>query len=83
MTVSVRDPRAEEVSTTVAVETEPTATAGRFAAELARAVGYEGAAGTTVPEQALYAGSKLLDPGSTLQAAGVRDGMDLGLGAPV
>ncbi|MPY35379.1 cell division protein FtsK [Streptomyces adustus] len=83
MTVSVRDPRAEGVSTTVAVQTEPTATAGRFAAELARAVGYAGADGTTVPEQALYVGSKLVDPGSTLQAAGVRDGMDLGLGAPV
>ncbi|MFD1277565.1 FtsK/SpoIIIE domain-containing protein [Streptomyces kaempferi] len=71
------------MSTTVAVQTEPTATADRFAAELARAVGYAGDDGTAAPEPALYVGSKLVDPRSTLQAAGVRDGMDLGLGAPV
>jgi S-DNA-T family DNA segregation ATPase FtsK/SpoIIIE len=83
LTVSVRDPRAEEASTTVSVQTEPTATAGRFASELARAVGYAGADGTAPPEPALYIGLTLVDPRSTLQVAGVRDGMDLGLGAPV
>ncbi|WP_327425613.1 FtsK/SpoIIIE domain-containing protein (plasmid) [Streptomyces sp. NBC_01230] len=83
MTVSVRDPRAEGVSTTVAVQTEPTALAGRFAAELAHAVGYAGTDGTAAPKPALYIGSALVDPQTTLQVAGVRDGMDLGLGAPV
>ena len=83
LTVSVRDARAEGVSTTVSVQTEPTATAGSFASELARAVGYAGADGTAPPEPALYIGSVLVDPRSTLQVAGVRDGMDLGLGAPV
>ncbi|MEU1090472.1 FtsK/SpoIIIE domain-containing protein [Streptomyces sp. NPDC005892] len=83
LTVSVRDPRTERVSTTVAVQTEPTATAGRFASELARAAGYAGADGPAPPEPDLYIGSTLVDPRGTLQAAGVRDGMDLGLGAPV
>ncbi|MFJ8493909.1 FtsK/SpoIIIE domain-containing protein [Streptomyces sp. NPDC094038] len=80
MTVSVRDPQVEGVSATVAVETEPSAQTGRFAAELARAVGY---AGTTEGEPSLYLGSTPVDPDTTLQGAGVRDGMDLGLGAPL
>ncbi|MFC9091215.1 FtsK/SpoIIIE domain-containing protein [Streptomyces sp. NPDC057072] len=80
LTVSVRDPQVEGVSTTVAVETEPSAQAGRFAAELARAVGYAGAA---EGEPSLYIDSTPLDPHTTLQVAGVRDGMDLGLGAPL
>ncbi|WP_189192396.1 FtsK/SpoIIIE domain-containing protein [Streptomyces albiflavescens] len=83
MTVSVRDPQVEEASTAVAVDTEPSAQAGRFAAELARAVGYAGADGTGAAEPALYVGSDPVDPQVTLQAAGVRDGMDLGLGAPL
>ncbi|MFD4510502.1 FtsK/SpoIIIE domain-containing protein [Streptomyces sp. NPDC058457] len=80
MTVSVRDPQVEGVSATVAVETEPSAQTGRFAAELARAVGYADAA---AGEPSLYIGSTPVDPGTTLQGAGVRDGMDLGLGAPL
>ncbi|MFJ3778868.1 FtsK/SpoIIIE domain-containing protein [Streptomyces sp. NPDC090075] len=80
MTVSVRDPEVEGVSATVAVETEPSAQTGRFAAELARAVGYAGAAAGEPP---LYIGATPVDPHTTLQGAGVRDGMDLGLGAPL
>ncbi|MEU6140854.1 FtsK/SpoIIIE domain-containing protein [Streptomyces sp. NPDC047081] len=80
LTVSVRDPQVEGVSTTVAVETEPSAQTGRFAAELARSVGYAGAAAGEPP---LYIGSTPVDPNTTLQGAGVRDGMDLGLGAPL
>ncbi|MGI5453001.1 FtsK/SpoIIIE domain-containing protein [Streptomyces sp. CA-249302] len=80
LTVSVRDPQVEGVSTTVAVETEPSAQTGRFAAELARSVGYAGAAAGEPP---LYLGSTPVDPNTTLQGAGVRDGMDLGLGAPL
>ena len=80
LTVSVRDPQVEGVSTTVAVETEPSAQAGRLAAELARAVGYAGAA---AEEPSLYIGPTPVEPHATLSAAGVRDGMDLGLGAPV
>ncbi|MFF7474073.1 FtsK/SpoIIIE domain-containing protein [Streptomyces sp. NPDC008092] len=80
MTVSVRDPQVEGVSATVAVETEPSAQTGRFAAELARAVGYADAA---AGEPSLYIGSAPVDPDTTLQGAGVRDGMDLGLGAPL
>ncbi|WP_326803921.1 FtsK/SpoIIIE domain-containing protein [Streptomyces sp. NBC_01788] len=83
MTVSVRDPRIEGVSTTVVVDTEPSAQAGRFAAELARAVGHAQADGAGAPEPALYIGSTPVDPQATLQTAGVRDGMDLGLGTPV
>ncbi|MGW4873890.1 FtsK/SpoIIIE domain-containing protein [Streptomyces chartreusis] len=78
LTVSVRDPQVDGASTTVAVDTEPSAQAGRFAAELARAGGYVGFA-----EPTLYVGSDPVDPQVTLQAAGVRDGMDLGLGAPL
>ncbi|MGW1302378.1 FtsK/SpoIIIE domain-containing protein [Streptomyces sp. NPDC002514] len=80
LTVSVRDPQVDGVSTTVAVETEPSAPTGRFAAELARAVGYVGAAAEA---PTLYVGPTPVDPDTTLQAAGVRDGMDLGLGAPL
>ncbi|MCX5238388.1 FtsK/SpoIIIE domain-containing protein [Streptomyces prunicolor] len=80
LTVSVRDPQVEGVSTTVAVETEPSAQAGRLAAELARAVGY---AGVAAGEPPLYIGPTPVEPHTTLSAAGVRDGMDLGLGAPV
>ncbi|WP_435843914.1 FtsK/SpoIIIE domain-containing protein [Streptomyces fructofermentans] len=81
MTVSVREPRATGVDTTVAVQTEPNALAGRFAAELARAVGHaEG--GEAAADPALYIGATLVDPQSTLQVAGVRDGTVLGLGAP-
>lgn len=83
LTVSVRDPRIEGVSTTVVVDTEPSAQAGRLAAELARAVGHAEADGTGAPELALYIGSTPVDPQATLRAAGVRDGMDLGLGTPV
>ncbi|MEU3979415.1 FtsK/SpoIIIE domain-containing protein [Streptomyces sp. NPDC026672] len=83
LTVSVRDPLIEGVSTTVAVETEPAAPAGRFAAELARAVGHAGADGAEASEPVLYIGSAPVDPQTTLQVAGVRDGMELGLGAPV
>ena len=54
LTVSVRDPEVEGVSATVAVETEPSAQTGRFAAELARAVGYAGAAAGEPP---LYIGA--------------------------
>ncbi|MGW5234770.1 FtsK/SpoIIIE domain-containing protein [Streptomyces nodosus] len=71
------------MSTTVVVDTEPSAQAGRLAAELARAVGHAEADGTGAPEPALYIGSTPVDPQATLRAAGVRDGMDLGLGTPV
>ncbi|QMU80278.1 cell division protein FtsK [Streptacidiphilus sp. PB12-B1b] len=82
MNVSVRDPQAEGVSTAVVIDTEPSARAGLFAAELARAVGLA-EAGPGGAEPALYIGSRWVDPADTLQAAGLRDGMDLGLGAPV
>ncbi|WP_221325694.1 FtsK/SpoIIIE domain-containing protein [Actinoplanes sp. L3-i22] len=65
--MSVRD-------TTVVVDTESSATVGDLAAELAREVG-----GTPV----LYLGPEAIDPASTLRAAGVRDGVDLGLGVPL
>ncbi|MDX3075969.1 FtsK/SpoIIIE domain-containing protein [Streptomyces sp. MI02-7b] len=81
LNVSVRDPRVEGVSTTVVVETEPTARAGRLAAELARAVDHEGAGGAGTGDPALFIGAGEIDPEATLQAAGVRDGMDLGLGS--
>lgn len=97
LTVSVRDPQVAGVSTTVAVDTEPSARAGRLAAELARAVGAVGSAGAAVPdgtrgdgpgagpvaEPVLYIGSEPVDPQVTLQVAGVRDGMELGLGTPL
>lgn len=78
LTVSVRDAQAPGTSTTVAVDTEPSAPVGRFAAELARAVG-----GPASAEPVLYLGSEPVDPRLSIQAAGVRDGMDLGLGGPL
>ncbi|MFF2523352.1 FtsK/SpoIIIE domain-containing protein [Streptomyces liangshanensis] len=83
LNVSVRDPLAEGVSTTVVVDTEPSARAARFAAELARAVGHTEAGAEGTPAPALYIGAERVDPEATLQVAGVRDGMDLGLGSPV
>ena len=83
LNVSVRDPQVEGVSTTVVVDTEPSAQAGRLAAELARAVDHVGAYGEGASGPALFIGSEPVDPEATLQVAGVRDGMDLGLGAPV
>ncbi|MEV6483619.1 FtsK/SpoIIIE domain-containing protein [Streptomyces sp. NPDC051576] len=74
------------MSTTVAVETGPSVPVGRFAAELARSVGAAStwpAEGTVGAEPALYLGPALADPAATIQEAGIRDGMDLGLGAPV
>lgn len=65
------------MSTTVVVDTEPSAQAGRFAAALARTVGHSGTA-----EPALFIGSEPVDPETTLRVAGVRDGMDLALGSP-
>ncbi|WP_443075764.1 FtsK/SpoIIIE domain-containing protein [Streptomyces sp. NBC_01693] len=83
MNVSVRDPQVAGVSTTVVVETGPAAQAGRFAAELGHAVGHMGGDGAGRREPVLYIGSTPVDPQATLQEAGVRDGMDLGLGSPV
>ncbi|MYS24777.1 cell division protein FtsK, partial [Streptomyces sp. SID4948] len=83
MNVSVRDPQVEGVSTAVVVDTEPSARAGRLAAELARAVGHAGTGPDRAPEPALFIGADAVDPRATLRAAGIRDGMDLGLGAPV
>ena len=77
LTVSLRAQQVPGDSTTVVVDTEPTARAGRLAAELAGTVGGSGPAGP------LYVGPVPVDPNATLQAAGVRDGVDLGLGAPV
>jgi S-DNA-T family DNA segregation ATPase FtsK/SpoIIIE len=82
LNVSVLDPQAEGISTTVVVETEPSAEAGRFAAEISRAINHFGS-GSDGYEPTLYIGSDPVDPLTTLQAAGVRDGMDLGLDAPV
>ncbi|TFE37098.1 cell division protein FtsK [Streptomyces sp. ICN441] len=82
MTVSVRDPQDDGTTTTVAVETEPSVPVGRLAAELARTVGPASASGTAGAEPALYLGSAPVDPATTLQEAGIRDGMDLGLGVP-
>ncbi|MFQ6144461.1 FtsK/SpoIIIE domain-containing protein [Streptomyces seoulensis] len=85
LTVSVHDPHAEGAFTTVAVETEPGVSAGRFAAELARAVGHPDALaapdGKTAP--VLHVGDEPVDPHTSIMDAGVRDGMELGLGAPV
>ncbi|AXI81272.1 FtsK/SpoIIIE domain-containing protein [Peterkaempfera bronchialis] len=85
MNVSVRDPEDEGVSTAVVVDTEPSAQAGRFAAELARAVGHRTGTGAAAADTGpvLYIGSDPVDPEATLYAAGVRDGLDLGLGAPL
>jgi S-DNA-T family DNA segregation ATPase FtsK/SpoIIIE len=83
LNVSVRDPQVEGVSTTVVVETEPSAPAGRLATELARAIGLSGFGGEGAGEPTLFLGSAQIDPQATLQAAGVRDGVDLGLGYPL
>ncbi|WP_329459418.1 FtsK/SpoIIIE domain-containing protein [Streptomyces sp. NBC_01497] len=83
LNVSVRDPLVEGVSTTVVVDTEPSAQAGRLAAELARAVGHVASGGERGGPPALFVGSEAVGPDTTLHMAGVRDGMDLGLGSPV
>ncbi|WP_189269310.1 FtsK/SpoIIIE domain-containing protein [Streptomyces fuscichromogenes] len=86
MTVSVRETQDDGVSTTVAVETEPSVPVGQFAAELARSVGalsMESTMGEEGGGPTLYVGSVPADPGTTIQEAGIRDGMDLGLGIPV
>ncbi|WP_371782019.1 FtsK/SpoIIIE domain-containing protein [Streptosporangium subroseum] len=83
LNVSVRDPQDEGASTAVAVDTEPSAQVGRLAVELARAVDLGGAGNTSGTGPVLYIGSDPIDPEATLYAAGVRDGLDLGLGAPV
>jgi S-DNA-T family DNA segregation ATPase FtsK/SpoIIIE len=84
LNVSVRDPQVEGVSTTVVVDADPSAPAGRLAAELARAVGNVGTAGLAGgAEPVLFLGSDPVDPNASLQAAGVRDGVDLGLGTPL
>ncbi|MFJ9029476.1 FtsK/SpoIIIE domain-containing protein [Streptomyces sp. NPDC102274] len=78
--VSVRDPLAEEAPTVV-VDTEPAARAGRFAAELARAVGHTG--GDHEGPPTLYVDAEPVDAEATIQSAGVRDGMTVGLGTPL
>ncbi|WP_211277970.1 hypothetical protein, partial [Couchioplanes caeruleus] len=83
LNLSVRDPQVEDVSTTVVIDTEPSATVGRLAAALAGAVGQAPLDGAGTSGPVLYIGSDPVDPEATLQAAGVRDGMDLGLGGPV
>lgn len=84
LNVSVRDPQVKGVSTTVVVDTESSAQAGRLAAELTRSVGgHRAPNGMEESEPILYIGSDPVDPAATLQIAGVRDGMDLGLGTPV
>ncbi|MEU4172819.1 FtsK/SpoIIIE domain-containing protein [Streptomyces sp. NPDC026665] len=65
------------------VDTEPSALVSRFAAELARAIGHKESFGAGTDGLALYVGTEALDPAVTLQAAGVRDGMDLALGASI
>ncbi|MET8143921.1 FtsK/SpoIIIE domain-containing protein [Sphaerisporangium sp. NPDC005288] len=81
LNVSVRTPLDMEVSTAVTVDTDPSAPVGRLAAELANAVDLGGHARTAGP--VLYIGGEPVDPAATLYAAGVRDGMDLGLDVPV
>ncbi|MFE7073678.1 FtsK/SpoIIIE domain-containing protein [Streptomyces sp. NPDC057620] len=83
LNVSVRDPQDEGVSIPVVVDTEPSARTGRLAAELARAVEQDGVGGERDTGPTLYVGAEPVDPDLTLQAAGIRDGMDLGLGAPL
>ncbi|MEU1513331.1 FtsK/SpoIIIE domain-containing protein [Streptomyces sp. NPDC005811] len=83
LNVSVRDPQDEGVSIPVVVDTEPSARTGRLAAELARAVERGGTGGGWGADPALYLGAEPVDPALTLQASGIRDGMDLGLGVPL
>ncbi|MFK4036475.1 FtsK/SpoIIIE domain-containing protein [Nonomuraea wenchangensis] len=81
LNVSVRTPQDIRVSMVVAVEIEPSAPVGRLAAELARTIGLGGAAGAEAPD--LYIGPQQVDPETTLYAAGIRDGVELGLGMPL
>lgn len=79
LNISVRDPLDDEVPTTVLVDTEPEARAGHVAQELARVVGHTGTGAAPV----LYVDTEAVDPEATLRTAGIRDGMTLGLDAPV
>ncbi len=83
LNVSVSDPRDRGISTTVIVDTEPAASVGSLAAELVRTIGLVGPNGRPTHVPSLYIGPYRLDPAATLQTAGVRDGTDLGLGAPL
>ncbi|WP_440101395.1 FtsK/SpoIIIE domain-containing protein [Streptosporangium sp. H16] len=83
LNISVRNPRDDGASTAVVVDAEPSARVGRLAVELARAVDPAGDGGPSGTGPVLYIGSDPADPEATLYAAGVRDGLDLGLGAPV
>lgn len=76
--VSVRDAHTEP--TAVVVDAEPSTSVGHFAAELARVLVPAGRAEAVPP---LYLGQEPLDGETTLYAAGVRDGVDLGLGVPL
>ncbi|MGW5498745.1 FtsK/SpoIIIE domain-containing protein [Streptomyces olivaceoviridis] len=57
------------------VETEPTVPVAVLAGELARVRGLP-------PDAPLFHGASLLNPSSTLTAAGLRDGVSLSIGAP-
>jgi len=81
VSVSVLDPHLEGGSTPVVVETEPSAPVNRFALELARALGYQIPSGN-VRAPDLYVGDRALPPNASLQEAGLRDGMEVGLGTP-
>lgn len=76
--VSVRDAHTESIA--VVVDAEPSTSVGHFAAELARVLAPAGRAEAVPP---LYLGREPLDHEQTLYAAGVRDGVDLGLGVPL
>lgn len=80
VTVSVLDPHLEGGSTPVVVDTEPSAPVNRFAIELARALGYRIPSGEVRAPQ-LFVGERPLEPTASLQEAGLRDGMEVGLGA--
>ncbi|MDX3351908.1 FtsK/SpoIIIE domain-containing protein [Streptomyces sp. ME01-24h] len=81
LNVSVLDPLVDQAPTTVVVDTEPAVQANRFAAEVARAVGHAGDGDAGAPT--LYIGPDPVDSEATIQSAGVRDGMTLGLGTPL